>query len=413
MKKLFLILILFLTFNQSYSYTWESFGPEGIKASNLFFLWQDDVAPLIIFSDSGMFFYDNGLVTWQYYAYPAKEAVQQNNNTLLFVAGDGSYSDGIYSFSLQTHEIEVVEYCINPAFIKYYDQTGLYWVGYESGLLKSENGSDWEAVDYFNGKNCVGMEFTGDHIVVNVLADLTHLYLSDNSGVSWTEATGCPGWFTGMAFREDGKFFGVFPDNSYSSGLWSSDDYGDNWDVEFYSVDMNAVGTADGESFIMLGWTNSVNDYEGIALYDPDLPPPGLTFLNEGLPNKNINKIFYKLQICTGAVLYVCTDNGVYNCWDYFVGINEQAVQKTSVSIYPNPVTTETVIKIISSEATDYISTIEIINNQGEKVDEIKPENSYSKEFEIKWSKGNLPAGVYYLLIETEKESWSEKFVIL
>ena len=414
MKKFILILVLFFTLQQSYSYTWESYGPEGIKANNLFFFESWDIEPLVIFSDSGMFLRTDSIPqSWAYFAYPAKDAAGLNNTTILFVAGSGSYSDGIFSLHIPSYQIEVVDYCINPSFIKYYEQTGVYYVGCETGLLKSEDGLSWESVSFFDGKNCVGMEFNYVHLVVNVLADLTHLYLSDDEGSSWVEASGCPGWITSMAFRGGGKLFGVFPDNSYSSGLWSSDDFGDNWEVEFYSVNMNTVNTAEGESFAMVGWTNSVNDYEGIALYYPDLPPPGLTFLNETLPDKNINHIDYKLLLCAGAVLYVCTDNSVYSCWDYFVGIDEQINQNPSIIIYPNPVSNQTTFKINLPEKNYKDISLEVLNNQGFKVDEIKLEDYSSKEININWNKGDLPAGVYYLLIKTGNEHISEKFIIL
>ena len=414
MKKLVLILVLFFTLHQSYSYSWESYGPEGIKANNLFFFWQD-YEPLLIFSDSGMFMKTNSwLKSWEYFDYPAKDAAQLNNNTILFVAGDGSYSDGIYSLNLQTYQIEVVDYCINPAFINYDDQTGVYYVGFENGLFKSGNGLSWESVSFFDGKNCVGMEFYYDHLVVNVSATSTHLYLSDDSGATWINASYCPGWVQCMAFREDGKLYAVVPDHwLYSSGLWSSDDFGDNWEVEFYLVDMKTVCTAEGESFVLIGWESPGWVYEGIAIYDPDVPPPGLTFLNEGLPNKNINKISYRLQLCSGAVLYVCTDEGVYACWDYFVGIDEHPDQHGSIIIYPNPVTDQTTIKVNISKQIYRDNSIMVLNNRGQKADEIKFENNFSNEFEIKWDKGNLPAGVYYFLIKTEKEKLTEKFVIL
>ncbi|MCD4746690.1 MAG: T9SS type A sorting domain-containing protein [Bacteroidales bacterium] len=415
MKQIALILVLFFTLQQSYSYNWESYGPEGIKANNLCLFWPD-YGHVLICSDSGMFLNTNSrMLLWEYFDYPAKDATQLNNNTILFVAGNGSYSDGIYSINLQTYQIDVIQYCINPNFIKYYEPGVVFYVGYENGLLKSEDGLNWEEVSYFAGKNCVDMEFNYDHIIVNVSADLTHLYLSGNSGSNWTEASGCPGWIRSMAFHYGANVYGIFPDNSYSSGLWYSDDYGNNWENEFYSVNMNTICDVDGESLLMIGWKYSgdEDEYEGIAVYDPDDPPPGLIFLNEGLPNTNINKIKYQPFICTGALIYVCTDEGVYVCGDYFVGINEHFAQYGSINVFPNPVIDRTIIKVNLPDLIDNDNSIIVLDNHGQKVDEIKFETNSSIEFEIKWNKGDLPAGVYYLVIKTKKETQSEKFIIL
>ena len=96
-------------------------------------------------------------------------------------------------------------------------------------------------------------------------------------------------------------------------------------------------------------------------------------------------------------------------------GINENTdkINELQINIYPNPVSTEMVIKLLSSEPIGNIRTIEILNNRGQKADEIKFENNFSNEFEIKWDKGDLPAGIYFLVIKTENEQLSEKFIIL
>ena len=414
MKKFTLILVLFFTLQQSFSYTWQNYGPEGIKANNLCFFCSNYGSALIC-TDSGMYLNTNSWMTlWEYFNYPAKDAQLLNNDTLLVIANEGSYSDGIYSFNLQTYQFNIIDFCMKPNFIKYYEPGGIYYVGYENGLLKSEDGLNWSEVSFFTGKKCVDMEFNNyGNMVVNVLADLTHLYLSDNNGVSWVEATNCPGWITSMAFISWAKLYGVFPDNSYSSGLWYSNDFGDNWEIEFYSVNMNAVCEVYYDSLILIGWKYPDDEYEGIAVYNSDVSPPGLTFLNEGLPNTNINKIKYQGLLYTVGIIYVCTDEGVYICGDYFVGINKHFNQYGSINVFPNPVIDRTTIKINLPELIDNGNSIIVLNNRGIKVDEIKLENSSSNEFEIKLNKGDLPAGIYYIVIKTKKESWSEKFIIL
>ncbi len=408
MKKFTLILVLFFTLQQSFSYTWESYGPEGIKANNLIHFWSDYGCSLIC-TDSGMYLNTNSwMPLWEYFNYPAKDAQLLNNDTLLVIANEGSYSDGIYSFNLQTYEYTNIDFLFRPNFIKYYEPGGVFYVGYETGLVKSEDGLNWTEVPYFAGKNCVDMEFFNEHIVINVSAALTHLYLSDDSGTNWFEGTNNPGWITDMAFNWQGELYGIFPDNSWSSGLWYSNDYGDNWNVEFYSVYMTALEFHN-EDKLFVGWHSPTKDYEGIAIYD--LQNQEFTYLNEGLPNTNIN-IIKSLPLIGGQIVYCCTDSGVYYCDNYAVGIDEN-LTGNKISIFPNPVTESTTINITLHEPGSIDDAILVYNNRGVKVDEIEFKNNSSQETEVKWNKGDLPAGVYYLIIKINKESWSEKFVIL
>ena len=409
MKKPFLFTIFILLLQFGYPYSWESYGPEGIKATNMFVVGFTNLEMLIM-SDTGFFLVTDSQ-SWEYFPYPAKDAAFYNNNTVYFVAGSGSYSDGIYQLDIESHEIEVVEYCPNPNFIKFYDFAADYYVGFEQGLLKSEDGIVWESVSFFSGRNCVGMEFYNEHMVVNTIGNLSHLFLSDDDGATWTESTGCPGWITEMSFCGN-KLYGVFPDNSYSSGLWSSDDYGDNWVNEFYSVNMSDVFFDLSYNRIFVSWKNSEDEFEGIADYYPNQPPPGLIFLNEGLPDKNINKI-NSLILLGGTNLFVCTDSGVYKNSGYLVNIVENDYNSPLISVFPDPVINQATFYINLKDEICKNVEMTIWNNSGIKVDELRYEKQLSDDFKITWSKGKLPAGVYYLVLKTKNETLTEKFIIL
>ncbi|MCD4744819.1 MAG: hypothetical protein K8R58_00805, partial [Bacteroidales bacterium] len=57
MKKIVLILVLFFTLQQSFSYTWEGFGPDSIQATN-FCIFDLTFEYYIIFSTYGMYLMD-------------------------------------------------------------------------------------------------------------------------------------------------------------------------------------------------------------------------------------------------------------------------------------------------------------------------------------------------------------------
>jgi hypothetical protein len=141
-------------------------------------------------------------------------------------------------------------------------------------------------------------------------------------------------------------------------------------------------------------------------------PTNYLTFFNEGLPNLNINNITSTYDFLGGGIVFCCTGGGVFY-FTFGVGIDPVVEGQTKITIYPNPVKAKMQISIKSDKPVSEISSMEIYNNHGQKVDEIKYENISSIDFEIKWNKGDLPAGVYFLIIKTKKESWSEKFIIL
>jgi hypothetical protein len=413
MKKWMIFIAEFLILQSSFSYTWQSYGPEGIKATNLYFYngFGEEEMPLIIMSDSGFYLRDeNSSETWMHFDYPMIDAVLLNSSTLLFIAGDGSFSDGIYSLYIPSGQIDVVHYCANPLFIRYYEDTEVFFTGYDSGLLKSENGLTWESVAFFDGMYCSDLQSCYGRIIVTTQANLSHLFLSDDDGQTWTESTGQPGWITSMAFRVDCSVYGVFPDGSYSSGLWSSEDYGETWVNEFYSTDLNTVAVADGESFVMVGWKNGTAPYEGMALCYTDNPVTEFIFLNETLPDKNINRIFYRLRVCCGAILYASTDSGVFSCGDYFVGIPEETYNLAFINVVPNPFKGETTIKISTPGRLDILS-INIMNSIGKVVENIMNDEVFTGE--IIWNKGNLPAGIYYLVVRTKNETLTEKFIIL
>ncbi|MBM3436027.1 MAG: T9SS type A sorting domain-containing protein [Bacteroidetes bacterium] len=413
MKKIIPILIFIFALQSGYPYSWQNFGPEGISATNLYFYnyFGEEEIPLIIMSDSGFYLRDdNASETWLHFNYPMKDAVLLNPATLLFIAGDGSYSDGIYTFHIESGQIDVVHYFLSPYFIRYYEDTEVFFAGNDSGLIRSEDGLIWESVPFFDGRICSDFQSCYGHIIVTTQANLSHLFLSDDDGQTWTESYNQPGLISCVAFQTGCTAYGVFPDGSYSSGLWSSEDFGENWVNEFYSTNMNTVATASGESFAMVGWKDGTPPNEGIALCYTDNPVTEFIFLNETLPDKNINRIFYRLKVCCGATLYACTDSGVFSCEDYFVGIPEFSSHCISIEITPNPVTEESIITINNPTQWD-LNPVCIMNSGGEIVDKIVISRGFTGK--IKWKPCDLPTGVYYLLLRTNNEIMAKRFIIL
>ncbi len=410
MKNMVIIFLLVFFPFISHSYTWQSFCPTTIYANNICFgvgSWKG-----VICSPEGMYLWEDDIEEWTYYTYglPVTGAVNLNATQILVAMGCGTYSDGIYTFDLETHQFEVVEWFFKPAFLKYYDYNGSYFVGLEeNGLYVSSNGMDWNSVSYFDTISCQSIDFYDEHII---LSDGTYdfycIYYSDNAGYSWSNVSNGNS-LRNVKFNYSGIAYSILPGMSQSAGIYFSTDYGYNWNPIYWMFYINALGI-DAMGNVFLGWYNGW----GIAMINNPYPYPypDLIFLNEGLPNLNINEITINPAMSAIAI-FCCTDEGVYVCYDYMVGEDEIHIESDRISIFPNPVSGQTAIKINLPEIAGSLFTISVLNNSGLKVDEIKVENTSSQNLEITWNKGNLPSGIYYLVVRTKNETLTEKFIIL
>ncbi|MBN2173614.1 MAG: T9SS type A sorting domain-containing protein [Bacteroidales bacterium] len=420
MKKTIFLTCLLLLSSAIYPYTWLPFCPESIHANNICFgvgSWKG-----VICSPDGMYLWEDDIEEWSFYTYgglPVTGAAYLDGTRILVSMGNGSYSDGVYTFDLENHQFEVAEWIVNPNFLLLVPVmdgntdtfTNEYYIGSQfGGLWKSVDGTNWSEVPFFIGKSCTAMDFYENHLVVTEVSNIYNIYWSNDYGVSWHEAVAGAPIITDLKFNYEGNLLGVFPDYSNSSGLYRSDDYGQSWSVEFWSDNMSSVGF-DAMNTIFVGWESPSGGNEGIAIYDPNVPSPGLSFLNDGLPSTNINKILLNPSMSAIAI-FCCTDQGVWMSYDYMVGEEQHHVDSDKVFIYPNPVSNEATIMINTSELTSENISISILNNQGQKVDEINMAGNNSEEIIIKWENGDLPAGVYYLVVKNNNEISTRKFIL-
>ncbi len=413
MKTLYLITLLIFSVSVSLAYTWIPYGPDTIAVTNCRFgiaMGMD-----VICSPDGLFIYEDDM-EWHYYptSLPLRDAAYKSPTEILVAMGNGSYSDGIYTFNLETHQFEIAVWWFNPNFIHYApilkkDQSKFvdqYFVGGQfSGMITSVDGINWTEMEFFSGKSCSAMDYYENHFVVTELSNIYNIYWSDDYGITWNiSGSGSP-MISAFKFNSTGELYGIFPDYSNSSGLYKSMDFGNTWELEFWSDNLGAVGF-DVLNNIFIGWKSPTTQYEGIALYDPYAPPPNLTFLNEGLPNLNINKILLNPTMSAIAI-FVCTDAGVFLSYDYMMGTNELK-QSLRAEIIPNPVSGSARIYL----PVDASGKACILNSQGVVVKEFSHEEYTSTHFQITWDRGLLPAGVYYLLIHSKFDRQIQKIIL-
>jgi hypothetical protein len=407
MKKLILLLILTISFQLTYAYTWEPYGPEGIKANKLY-LYPSEYFNGVICVDTGMYIVKNFIGNdWEYYSYFNMPVIdvsvcEYNVDSILVLLSNGSYSDGIYSFNLISGQFKNLHYCLNPNVI--YDNNGNYYVGYENGLLISDNGYSWTEDVFFNEKNCIAIQMSYENIAVAIDEPIDNVFWSENSGDDWEVITG--DYKISDLFMNYSGLKGICSDNSMSCGYYEWWDYSTQWEEKLSTENLKTLG-CDNNGVSFLGWYAANGIQKGIASYWGY----SLIFLNLGLPNLNINDISSTDEFVGGSLVYCCTDEGVFYCMNY-TGIEVFNAEYDEIETCPNPVDNQTHFKINLKEPFNSNVSISILNNQCLKVDEIKVENTSSQNLEITWNKGNLPAGVYYLVVKTKYETITEKFII-
>lgn len=399
MKRIILSIVLFFWFISGFSYSWDQLGNMNVNATKLCF--GTTYLHIVICTDDGMVFYNIGTHESEYFSYsglPVKGVAYLGPTKVLVAMGNGSYSDGIWSFDWQTHQFEVIEWLVSPSFLYFDDFSNKYWAGSEwGGLYESTDGYNWQENEYFLAKPCLNMEGYGEHLIVTAIADISNSFWSNDSGATWQYSTVFSS-IEDMRFSNYGVLYGVFPGYSNSSGLWKSLDFGDTWQVEFYSDNMSAVGfDCFGDCFV--GWEEAV----GLAKYDPNAPSPGFTYLNDGLPNLNINRIQLNPAMSAPA-LFVCTDSGVFWSLDYFLTGNEEIPQTdASIRIFPNPA-----IKNVNISSEKIIRQIVIYSMNGMKMLAIETKSS-----KIDLDVSGLKVGIYFIeIIDFESVIQKQKLLV-
>lgn len=401
MKRPFLLLVSLVIFINTQA--WELVGPADIVATNICFAGEL-YNGIMICSDDGMYLNDENSLQWDHYSeagLPVIEGIFLETETILVVMGNGSYSDGIYIFNTNTGQFTLVEYCLEPSFLRFDPTTSKYYVGHTGGLLVSEEGTNWSEVGFFSGKQCLEIAFDYVNLVVTVNQLPPNVYRSNNSGDTWQSSSSFSPLFR-MASYYGPNFFGMCPLNTALSGFYSTTDGGNTWDMEFASNNISDV-SYDQNGFLLVTWQNSGSGYEGLAIYEPGTGTSGLTFLNDGLPSTNILRVKQREGIDVHFA-YACTDMGVYSI--LFLGVEENLNQDFTIS--PNPTVGKDQIKI-RFDKVKYINSIQVLSLEGQIVKDKTCNNSID-QLELKLD--GLKPGIYLININSGQNTQTGKIIL-
>lgn len=407
MKKLVVIFIVSLTPVLLSAYNWTSLGPPGIVANNICFLRNT-----IICTNNGICINDGAGYTWNTYTFGSMavwEAIYYDTGNILLAMGNGSKSDGIYKFNLTNHKLDLIKYFNIPTFLKYCETNKTFYAGSQfEGLISSTDGNIWTAIPYFISRGCKSMDFYDNHFVVSQNNNVYATYYSDDTGRTWAQSTSnIP--INYLAFNSYGKLFGIYAGNAKAAGLYTSTDFGQNWQVSYNSLGMNTFGF-DAVQNILVGWKSSSGFDEGIAKYSESLG--SMSFLNDGLPNKKINRIALN-PIMSSITIFTCTDSGVYFSNNYLSGIAETefSSRKLSAFSYPNPSSTKTTIEYklpLSSKICEMQFCL--YNCYGNLIKEFPVVNVSKNCFTFDVS--DLKDGIYFYKLQAGNTAITQKLIV-
>jgi len=401
-----LLISIFLAFSIHVSATWIPFGPEGILASNICFgiSFQYQFA---VCHDEGISLYESATQEWTTFSsdLPVVDAFYLDGYKLLVILNHGSKSDGIYAFDPVTSNFEVIEYVLSPNFIYYDEDLMVYYVGHRFGLFTSQDAYAWSQVEDLNNCNIVDMDTYQDHYVATQVDNLYGVWYSNDAGSTWNApAPGSP-LISNLDFDNLGKLYGIFPDESWSSGLWSSSDSGETWEVEFWSINMSCVGI-DVMNSVFVGWDdNPTGTEEGIANYDPVIG--NLNFMNAGLNNLIINEISVNPWM-SAIALFCCTDSGAYINYNY-IEVEEpiNSFQEAFLKVYPNPCVSVAHLRYLIHDPSSSLGTgigyliFDLYGIDGRMIRRIVEGEKIPGENEIEIDMSGLPAGIYIAKVTT------------
>lgn len=407
--KSLLVLILLLYSYSNYSYNWNRYGPSGMDANNICF---DVSGNHIICASDGFYIGMDTIGFWTFHNYgslPVWEAVSLDNENILLVMGNGTRSDGVYKFNLFANELTVLEWFINPHFLFIDPSNNKYYAGSDDGLYVSQDGINWSIDSFFISKPCFSAAIYGDRIVVSTSNALFQTYYTDDNGQNWHPSTGTVP-FLDLNFNKKGKLYGIFPDQSNSSGLYSSNDKGTSWNLEFWNDNLSCVGF-DAVNTVFVGWDHPEGVFEGIAIYDSI--GSNFFYLNDGLPNTNINKIKHNHKMSSIAI-FCCTDSGVYYTNDYVAGIQEgkMDLNKNYLTNYPNPFYNSTTIEYFIQNQVNSPVRFSIYNMNGELIEQKEqiPNDGLNT---IIFDAALLESGIYIYRIELDNLTLSNKMTLI
>lgn len=298
-------LIIILLFSVLWAYEWVPvYGGNHQIHDVLYF--NSDLSGSVMGCENGLLIADGDEWIQVETALPVWKVLPYDEENLIFIQGNGSYSDGVYLFNKLSYEISVLEWIVYPHFLVYDEESDLFFLGASSGLYVSSGGQFWIPNSYFNGFNCKDMIIQENDYVVTASGANGGVFYSNNGGATWHSSLTGNIPFSDLSLDTNGLLYGVLSGETNSSGLWKSNDLGVNWQFMINEDNCTKVGVST-LNHPFLGSDN------GIFLIDSG----NSTSINVDLPDLHINGFINDPEILSPN-LVAFTNNGIHMVLNFF-----------------------------------------------------------------------------------------------
>jgi len=357
------------------------------------------------------------------FIHPSLELVSiapDNQNDRIYCATGGlSNSDGLYLFDVDTEEWDLLFYSDAGNFVKkltsgYYFGWG--WDTSHGGLIHSADGEEWNAIDYFNGKNVTNVAETGDGTLF-VTAGY-EIFIEGNEGFSPYMAILRINDIYVRSYPNDSEVYVVLGEGSWSDGVYRVE-YGNGevTDMTFINWLYNPYRLYQYMDYLVVG-THDYNNTSNLFMVEPVEGGEGQLLQVGGGLGIDAVYCFETYPIYTHNIM-VGADNGLFLGTNLLITeVDETVIPSAKIELvnHPNPFNPETTIKFFLPEAG--LAELTIYDLQGRKVDTLL--NCYLErgEHQRVWTGidgrgSSISSGVYFLQLSLDQRSSVTRKVLL
>lgn len=336
---------------------------------------------------------------------PVTGTEELSSDELLFVCGDGSYSDGIYKMNTSTGDYSVIEYFYKPQFIEFINDS--YYIGYDGGVAFSSDLENWETLFSSGFDTIFSYLFIDEsnYIAVGYNADNWFFMYSADSGETWaSNDIYLPVNDVIYNNSNDLLFIALGEGFSENDGLYKSEDYGMSLAALRKEKGINALHQID-NTHLALGYAGDSAEHEGVASYD--LATTLHFSITGNLPGGDVNDLTTN-PLVNSVNVVASTVNGAYQA-DNILAINDFNVNNYNIHLWPNPVRDN----IYISGNLEFPATINcnIYDIQGRLIFQEQRKFVGSGDFlwQITGMNQYLTGGTYFMELESHNKSLATK----
>ena len=276
------------------------------------------------------------------------------------------------------------------------------WISGDSGtiLYSSNSGSNWSTLNTaVHSKILKTVQFSNQNLAAITMDSI--ILVSTNMGINWSENY-IPeeNWIFDVCITDNNSAYAF----SYKY-IFKTSNSGLNWtkvnnDLQNGGKDVNYIGS----TFYVVTGSNVYKSVNG-----------GINWANSELNNSPYT--CYSISYINENTGWVAGESGSLfrNNNSTAIGIepisNEIPIQFLLFQNYPNPFNPETSIKFDLPENT-FVKFV-VFDITGKEIEVLVNEHLKKGSYDIKWNAANLPSGIYFYRLITEKFSDSRKMILI